>query len=94
MVKMTSRVKRPESLLPNRQRTLVQRLGLRVPALVEVEPRQVVEALGDIWMLGAEGLFPDRQMEAVHSIISGRKPDHSISPFLGDKMDIDWCLIL
>ena len=42
----------PQRLLPDRQGPLVERLGLRVLALVVVEPRQVVEARGHIGMVG------------------------------------------
>ena len=38
-------VLRPQSLLINRQRALVERLGLGVHTLVEIHRRQVVEAL-------------------------------------------------
>ncbi len=39
---------RAEGLLFDRQGALVERLGLAVAALVVVEPRQVVEARGNV----------------------------------------------
>ncbi len=44
---------RPQRLLPNRQRALVERLGLRVLALGVVEQSQIVQARGHIGMIGA-----------------------------------------
>ena len=41
-----------QSLLPDRQRALVERLRLRIVALGFVESRQVVEARGHVGMLG------------------------------------------
>ena len=51
----------PEGLLEDRQRPLIERLGLGVPALGLVEQGQVVEALGHVRVLGPEGLLEDRQ---------------------------------
>jgi hypothetical protein len=50
-----------EGLLADRQRALVERLGLDVPALLCVERGQVVEAVGDVGMVWAECLLLDRQ---------------------------------
>jgi len=47
--------------LPDRQGPLVERLGLSVAALRVVQRSEVVEALWDVGVLGAEGLLPDRQ---------------------------------
>ena len=42
-----------QGLFLDRQRALVERLGLPVTALGLVEQRQVVEARGHMWMLGS-----------------------------------------
>jgi len=68
MVKMTSRVKRSESLLPNRQRTLVQRLGLRVLARVVVKCRQVVEVDGNATVFRAQDLLVNRQRALIERL--------------------------
>ncbi len=57
-----------QGLFPDRQRALVERLGVRVAALGVVESRLVVEALGHIRMLGSQGLFPDRQRALVERL--------------------------
>jgi len=57
-----------EGLLKNLQRALVQRLGQRVLALVVVEPRKVVQALGHIGMVWTEGLLPNRQRALVQRL--------------------------
>ncbi len=49
------------ALLYDRQATLEKRLGLAIAALFVIEQRKVVEALGNIAMLGAQHLLPDRQ---------------------------------
>ena len=59
---------RAEGLLPDRQRALVERLGLRVLALVVVQLREVVQARGHIGMIRAEGLLPDRQRALVERL--------------------------
>ena len=43
---------------------LIERLGLGVAALGLVQPGQVVEAVGDIGVLGAERLLADREARA------------------------------
>ena len=50
------RMIRPERFFPDRQRPLVERLGLGVAALVVVEERQVVEGRGEGRMDGLEFL--------------------------------------
>ena len=45
---------RPQRLLVNRQRALVEKLGLHVLTLRIVERRQVVEALGHVGTMGAD----------------------------------------
>ena len=52
---------RAESLLPDRQRALVERLGLRVLALGDIQQREVVQALGHRGMIGAHRLLGDLQ---------------------------------
>ena len=52
---------RAESLLPDRQRALVERLGLRVLALGIVQRREVVQARGHIGMIRADRLLGDLQ---------------------------------
>ena len=59
---------RRQTLLQYIQPALNQRLGLGVLALGVVEPRQVVEALRDIGMLGAEGFFADRQRALIQRL--------------------------
>ena len=49
------------ALLYDRQAALEKWLSLAIAALVIVEQRKVVEALGNIAMLGAQHLLPDRQ---------------------------------
>ena len=56
---------RPQRLLQDRQRPLIQGLGLGVPALGAVKHRQVVEARGDIGVLWPECLFSNRQRPLV-----------------------------
>ena len=56
---------RAQGLFPDRQCPLIERLGLRVLALVVVKRRQVVEARGYVGVLRAQGLFPDRQRPLV-----------------------------
>ena len=48
---------RAESLLPYNQGPLLERLGRGIAALVVVEQRQVVEAHGDIGVVGTQGLL-------------------------------------
>ena len=57
-----------ERLLPDGERALIERLGLRVLALGMVEQRQVVEARGHIGMLGAEGLLPDGERALIERL--------------------------
>ncbi len=62
---------RPEGLLPDRQGALVERLGLGVLALVVVEQRVIVEAVGYIPMVRPEGLLPERQRPLVERLCLG-----------------------
>ncbi len=50
-----------ERLFSDRQRTLVERLGLRVGAGGTVQLGEIVERAGGVGMLGAERLLTDRQ---------------------------------
>ena len=59
---------RAERLLVNRQRALVQRLGLRVLALGEVEPSQVVAARGYIGVIGTQSFLINRQRALVQRL--------------------------
>ena len=44
-----------EGFLPNCQRPFVEGFSLGVAALELIQPCQIVEALGDVEMVGAEG---------------------------------------
>ena len=57
-----------EGLLPDAERALIERLGLRVLALGIVKHRQVVEARGHIGMLGTEGLLPDGERALIERL--------------------------
>ena len=57
-----------QRLLPDRQRALVERLGLGVAALRVVEYGQVVEARGDVGVVGSQRLLPDRQRALVERL--------------------------
>ena len=57
-----------EGLFPDRQRALVERLGLRVLALVAIQRGQIAQARGHTGMVGAEGLFFDRQRALVERL--------------------------
>ena len=50
-----------ERLLVDRQRSLVERLGVGVATVTHVEHSQVVQRSRDVGMVGAEHLFFDRQ---------------------------------
>jgi hypothetical protein len=50
-----------QGLLPDRQRALVERLGLHVAALGLVEFRQVVEVDGNVRVFRAQGLLVNCQ---------------------------------
>ena len=52
---------RAKSFLINRQRALIQRFGLREPALGSVQLAQIVQTRGYKGMLRAERFFIDRQ---------------------------------
>ena len=56
---------RPERLLPDRQRPLVERFSLIVSALIVVQRGEVIEAVGHIGMIRPESLFPDGQRPLV-----------------------------
>ena len=57
-----------ERLLSDRQRALVERLGLGIATLVVVKRRQIVQRCRDIGMIGTERLFPDRQRALVERL--------------------------
>ena len=57
-----------ERLLADRQRALVEPLGVGVLALRPVHVGQVVEGLRHIGMAGAERLLPDRQRTLVEPL--------------------------
>src|SRR5689334_19484860 len=52
---------RPERLFLDRKRANQQTFGFRRPALPRENKREVVEAGGDIGMIGPQCLFPDDQ---------------------------------
>ena len=54
-------MRRPERLLPDRQRALEERLGFGILALGLVQSGEVVEALADVGMRRPERLLHDRQ---------------------------------
>ena len=47
-----------EGFLTDRQRSLVERLGIRIATLVVVQLRQIVQRCRDIGMIGTEGFLP------------------------------------
>ena len=51
----------PQGLLPDSQRPLVQRLGVRILALSCVELRKVIQQVGHVEVPGSHGPFPDDQ---------------------------------
>ena len=57
-----------ERLLADRQRALVERLGLGVAALVLVQLRQIVQAVATSGMVGTERLLVDRQRALVERL--------------------------
>ena len=57
-----------ERLLPDRQRALVERLGVGVLALVLVHDGQVVEGRGHVGVVCAERLLLDRQRALVERL--------------------------
>ena len=59
---------RAERLLADRQRALVERLGLGVAALVVVQRRQVVQRCGVVGMVRAQRLLADRQRALVERL--------------------------
>jgi hypothetical protein len=44
-----------EGVLPDRQRALVERLGLHIPTPAAIKPRQIVEALANVGLNGETG---------------------------------------
>ena len=58
----------PERLFVDRQRPLVERLGLGVAALVVIEQSQIVQRHRDIGMIGPERLLLDRQRPLVERL--------------------------
>ena len=59
---------RTERLLADRQRSLVQRLGVGVATLILVERSQVVQRIRDIGMIGTEGFLLDRQRSLIQRL--------------------------
>ena len=59
---------RGKGLLPDCQRTLVERFSLRIPVLDVVEQREIVQRRGDIGMIGAECLLRDCQRAFVERL--------------------------
>ncbi len=57
-----------QSVLVDRQRTLVERLSLGVAALGVIKRRQVVEARGHVGVLRAQRLLPDRQPPLIEGL--------------------------
>ena len=57
-----------QRLLPDRQRPLVQRLGVGVTALILVEDGQIVQDCRYVGMVGAERLLLDRQRPLVQRL--------------------------
>ena len=57
-----------ERLLPDRERALIERLGLGVAALGIVEHGQVVEARRHLGMLGAERLLPNGERALIERL--------------------------
>ena len=62
------RVVGAERLLVDRQRALVQRLGLGIAALGAIQLGEVVEVGADIRVVGAERLLVDRQRALVQRL--------------------------
>src|ERR1700738_2052715 len=58
----------PERLLVNRQRTLVERLGVGVAALVVIEQRQIVQRRRDLGMIAPECLLVNGQRTLVQRL--------------------------
>ena len=65
---------RAERLLADRQRALVERLGLGVLALAWYSDGQVVEGRGHVGMVRAERLLADRQRALVERLGLGVLP--------------------
>ena len=59
---------RSDGLLPDRQQALVERFGLRVLPLGNVEPCELAKDRGHIGMIWAEGLFHNRQRTLVERL--------------------------
>ena len=57
-----------ERFFADRQRALVERLGVGIAALVVVKHRQIVQRLRDIGMIGTKRLFSDRQRALVERL--------------------------
>jgi hypothetical protein len=61
-------VLRAQGLLADRQRPLIEGLGLCILTLFGVEPGQAIEAEGHVGVLRAQGLFPDRQRTLIERL--------------------------
>jgi hypothetical protein len=65
---------RRQPLFAQHQCPLQQRLGLREAALLEVQDAEVVETLADIWLVGRQCIFTQRE----------RAPEQRLSVELSD----------
>ncbi len=59
---------RPQALLYDRQRPLVERLSFIVLALLVIQSRQVVEAVGHIGVRRSQGLLSDCQCPLIERL--------------------------
>ena len=57
-----------ERFLPDRQRPLVERLGVGIATLGLVKLRQIVQRRSDIGMIGTERFLADRQRSLVERL--------------------------
>ena len=57
-----------QRLLPDGERPLVERLGLRIGARGSVEHGEIVEARGRVGMLGAQRLLPDGERPLIERL--------------------------
>ena len=57
-----------ERFLSDRQRALVERLGVGVATLASVKPRQIVQRRGDYGIFGTESFLSDRQRSLVERL--------------------------
>ena len=62
---------RPQRLLSDGERALVEWFGLRILASIVIELCPVIEAGGDVGMLRPEGLLPDSQRALIERFCLG-----------------------